>query len=207
MSKETAHQLGTPISSLMAWVELLKLKQVDESIVDELNRDVERLNTIADRFSKVGSEPNLQAENLVLVIDHFIEYMKKRSSKNVQFEIKTTLKQTTSANLNVPLFEWVIENLCKNAIDAMDGKGKITIDIFENDKNIFVDFSDTGKGIPKGKLKTVFEPGFTTKKRGWGLGLSLCKRIIENYHKGKISVKKSDPNAGTTFQIVLNHSN
>ena len=206
MSKETAHQLGTPISSLMAWVELLKLKQVDESIVDELNRDVERLNTIADRFSKVGSEPNLQAENLVLVIDHFIEYMKKRSSKNVQFEIKTTLKQTTSANLNVPLFEWVIENLCKNAIDAMDGKGKITIDIFENDKNIFVDFSDTGKGIPKGKLKTVFEPGFTTKKRGWGLGLSLCKRIIENYHKGKISVKKSDPNAGTTFQIVLNHS-
>jgi signal transduction histidine kinase len=207
MSKETAHQLGTPISSLMAWVELLKSKQVDESIVTELNRDVDRLNTIAERFSKVGSEPSLQAENIVQVIENFIDYMKKRSSKNITFEIKSTLNESTMANLNVPLFEWVIENLCKNAIDAMDGKGKINIDIFENEKNIIIDFSDTGKGIPKGKLKTVFEPGFTTKKRGWGLGLSLCKRIIENYHKGKISVKKSEPNQGTTFRIVLNHGN
>lgn len=205
MSKETAHQLGTPISSLMAWVELLKSKKVDESIVTELNRDVDRLNTIAERFSKVGSEPSLQAENIVQVIENFIDYMKKRSSKNITFEIKSSLKESTMANLNVPLFEWVIENLCKNAIDAMDGKGKINIDIFENEKNIIIDFSDTGKGIPKGKLKTVFEPGFTTKKRGWGLGLSLCKRIIENYHKGKISVKKSEPNQGTIFRIVLNH--
>ena len=204
MSKETAHQLGTPISSLMAWIELLKARQVDESIVNELNRDVERLNTIAERFSKIGSEPKLEPENIVLVLENFMEYMKKRSSKNVQFEIKNSLKQTTTANLNVPLFEWVIENLCKNAIDAMDGKGRIDIDVSEIGNNIIMDFSDTGKGIPKGKLKTVFEPGFTTKKRGWGLGLSLCKRIIENYHNGKIFVKKSEPHSGTTFRIILN---
>ena len=204
MSKETAHQLGTPISSLMAWIELLKAKQVDESIVNELNRDVERLNTIAERFSKIGSEPKLEDENIIIVIENFIEYMKKRSSKNIQFEIKSSLKQNTTAKLNVPLFEWVIENLCKNAIDAMGGKGNIDIEISESEKNIIIDFSDTGKGIPKGKLKTVFEPGFTTKKRGWGLGLSLCKRIIENYHNGKIFVKKSDINSGTTFRLILN---
>jgi signal transduction histidine kinase len=203
MSKETAHQLGTPISSLMAWIELLKAKQVDESIVIELKRDVERLNTIAERFSKIGSEPKLENENIIIVLESFIEYMKKRSSKNIRFEIKSSLKENTTAKLNIPLFEWVIENLCKNAIDAMDGKGKIEIEVFESEKNIIIDFSDTGKGIPKGKLKTVFEPGFTTKKRGWGLGLSLCKRIIENYHNGKIFVKKSDANSGTTFRLIL----
>ncbi len=203
MSKETAHQLGTPLSSLMAWMEILKSKGIDESTLIEINRDVDRLNTITDRFSKIGSKPSLQNENLALVLEHAVDYIKLRTSKNVQFIINNNHKTPVMANVSVPLFEWVIENLCKNAVDAMDGKGNITIEITDATQFVYIDVSDTGKGIPKGQSKAVFEPGFTTKKRGWGLGLSLCKRIIENYHSGKIFVKRTDVN-GTTFRIVLN---
>ncbi len=203
MSKETAHQLGTPLSSLMAWMEILKSK-VDESTLRELNRDIERLNMITERFSKIGSKPNLQKEDLGLALSQSIDYMRQRTSKNVEFELKFPEKVIVHANLSVPLFEWVIENLCKNAVDSMDGKGKITVEITDAIQFAYVDITDTGKGIPKGKNKTVFEPGFTTKQRGWGLGLSLCKRIIENYHGGKIFVKWTESGKGTTFRIVLN---
>lgn len=203
MSKETAHQLGTPLSSLMAWMELLKGQGVDETTLKEIHRDVDRLNTITDRFSKIGSRPNLQNEDVTKVLEHSVDYIKLRTSKNVQFSLINNQK-SVQAKLSVPLFEWVIENLCKNAIDAMDGKGSITVEITDATQFVYIDITDTGKGIPKGKTKTVFEPGFTTKQRGWGLGLSLCKRIIENYHNGKIFVKRSEPGAGTTFRIVLN---
>jgi signal transduction histidine kinase len=204
MSKETAHQLGTPLSSLMAWVELLKAQGVDDAIIHELNRDVDRLNTITERFSKIGSVPNMQSEDIRQVLEHAVDYIKLRTSRNVSFSINCTEKRPVHAKISIPLFEWVVENLCKNSVDAMDGKGSITIDITDATQFVYIDFTDTGKGIPKGKMKTVFEPGFTTKQRGWGLGLSLCKRIIENYHNGKIFVKRSEPNAGTTFRIVLN---
>jgi signal transduction histidine kinase len=204
MSKETAHQLGTPLSSLMAWVELLKAQGVEDSIIHELNRDVDRLNTITERFSKIGSVPNMQSEDIRQVLEHAVDYIKLRTSRNVSFSINCSEKHPIYAKISIPLFEWVVENLCKNSVDAMDGKGSITIDITDATQFVYIDFTDTGKGIPKGKIKTVFEPGFTTKQRGWGLGLSLCKRIIENYHNGKIFVKRSEPNTGTTFRIVLN---
>jgi len=204
MSKETAHQLGTPLSSLLAWVELLKAQGIEDSIIIELNRDLDRLNTITERFSKIGSVPNMQGEDIKHVLEHAIDYIKQRTSKNVNFSINCNEKLPITAKISVPLFEWVVENLCKNAVDAMDGKGSITIDITDATQFVYIDFTDTGKGIPKGKNKTVFEPGFTTKPRGWGLGLSLCKRIIENYHDGKIFVKRSDPTTGSTFRIVLN---
>lgn len=204
MSKETAHQLGTPLSSLMAWVELLKAQGVDEAIINELNRDVDRLNTITERFSKIGSVPNMQSENIYEVLEHAVDYIKLRTSRNVSFAVRCEEKRPVSAKISIPLFEWVIENLCKNAVDAMDGKGSITVDITDATQFVYIDVTDTGKGIPKSKMKTVFEPGFTTKQRGWGLGLSLCKRIIENYHNGKIFVKRSEPGVGTTFRIVLN---
>ncbi|MCD6068459.1 MAG: hypothetical protein K0S33_3285 [Bacteroidetes bacterium] len=204
MSKETAHQLGTPLSSLMAWVEILKGQGVEDSIIHELNRDVDRLNTITERFSKIGSVPNMQSENIGEVLEHAVDYIKLRTSRNVVFTIKCEEKRPVQAKISIPLFEWVIENLCKNAVDAMDGKGTITLDITDATQFVYIDVTDTGKGIPKGKIKTVFEPGYTTKQRGWGLGLSLCKRIIENYHAGKIFVKRSEPNVGTTFRIVLN---
>lgn len=203
MSKETAHQLGTPLSSLMAWVEVLKMKGIDEELLNELNRDIDRLNTITERFSKIGSAPVLQNEPILSVLEHTIDYIKIRSSKNVIFQLNNESPQPLSAKINIPLFEWVIENICKNAIDAMNGKGTILISVVELSEAICIDISDTGKGIPKSKMKAVFEPGFTTKKRGWGLGLSLCKRIIENYHNGKIFVKKSELNVGTTFRILL----
>jgi signal transduction histidine kinase len=203
MSKETAHQLGTPLSSLMAWMELLKAQGVDDATLKEINRDVDRLNTITERFSKIGSKPNLQNEDVIEVLEHSVDYIKLRTSKNVQFTVINNQK-SVQAKLSVPLFEWVIENLCKNAIDAMDGKGSINIEITDATQFVYIDVTDTGKGIPKGKNKTVFEPGFTTKQRGWGLGLSLTKRIIENYHNGKIFVKRSEPGVGTTFRIVLN---
>lgn len=204
MSKETAHQLGTPLSSLMAWVELLKAQGIEESTITELNRDLDRLNTITERFSKIGSVPNMQSENMQQVLEHAVDYIKQRTSKNVNFTINCQEKLPIKAKISVPLFEWVVENLCKNAVDAMDGKGSINIEITDATQFVYIDFADTGKGIPKGKNKTVFEPGFTTKQRGWGLGLSLCKRIIENYHNGKIFVKRSEPGQGTTFRIVLN---
>lgn len=203
MSKETAHQLGTPLSSLMGWNEHLRSIGVDENIVNEMNRDINRLNTITERFSKIGSQPTLQEENICAVINQAADYLKQRTSKNVKYEVILPNKEL-HVQLSVPLFEWVIENLCKNAVDAMDGKGQITIVVEEVPEGIAIDISDTGKGIPKSKFKTVFEPGFTTKQRGWGLGLSLCKRIIENYHQGKIFVQNSEINKGTTFRILLN---
>ncbi len=204
MSKETAHQLGTPLSSLMAWMEILKVQGIDEGTLKEINRDVDRLNTITERFSKIGSKPSLQQENVLEVLTHAVDYIKQRTSKNVQFQVSAAQKTEIKVPMSVPLFEWVVENLCKNAVDAMDGKGSILIEVSDATQFVYIDFTDTGKGIPKGQTKAVFEPGYTTKKRGWGLGLSLCKRIIENYHRGKIFVKRSEPGNGCTFRIVLN---
>lgn len=202
MSKETAHQLGTPLSSLMAWNEHLLSLGVDENIIVEMQQDVKRLNMITDRFSKIGSQPALATENVNDVLIESIDYLKKRTSRNVNYELKLPEEQL-QANLSRPLFEWVIENLCKNAVDAMDGKGRITVEMWGIPEGLIINVIDTGKGIPKSKFTTVFEPGFTTKSRGWGLGLSLCKRIIETYHKGKIYVFNSEPNRGTTFRIEM----
>jgi signal transduction histidine kinase len=202
MSKETAHQLGTPLSSLMAWNEHLRELGIDEKIVDEMQRDVKRLNTITDRFSKIGSQPVLTLENVNEILSNSVEYLKSRTSKNVKFNLEFP-KENLQAHLSVPLFEWVIENICKNAVDSMDGKGEITVTLTDIPEALYIDIKDTGKGISKSKFKTVFEPGYTTKQRGWGLGLSLCKRIIENYHGGKIYVLNSDQHKGTTFRIEL----
>lgn len=201
MSKETAHQLGTPLSSLMAWIDHLKAGGMDESIVTEMNRDVMRLNMITERFSKIGSQPTLHDEDVCQVVKNAMEYLKQRTSKNVNYSLEIPDTEIR-AQLSVPLFEWVIENICKNAVDAMDGKGEFRVTIIDIPEGVAIDLKDTGKGIPKSKHKSVFKPGYTTKKRGWGLGLSLCKRIIENYHDGKIFVLNSDER-GTTFRIVL----
>ncbi|MBQ0156558.1 MAG: HAMP domain-containing histidine kinase [Bacteroidales bacterium] len=203
LSKETAHQLGTPISSLMAWVELLKGMDVDASVAQEIGKDVNRLQTIANRFSKIGSKPECTPVALNEVIDNALSYMRGRVSRRVNITCHYEKELPYNAELNVPLFEWVIENLCKNAIDAMDGNGSIHVEVSENDSKYIVDVSDTGKGIPKSKFKTVFEPGFTTKSRGWGLGLSLAKRIMEEYHHGKIYVLNSTQGVGTTFRIEV----
>lgn len=203
MAKETAHQLGTPLSSLMAWVELLKMRGIDEETTTEVEKDLNRLTTITERFSKIGSKPTLYKENLKQVLENAVQYIKNRTSSKISFEIKTNHDHEVMVPLNVPLFEWVIENLCKNAIDAMGNTGAITISITDQKQFVYVDITDTGKGIAKTKFKTVFKPGFTTKSRGWGLGLSLAKRIIENYHLGQIFIKSSEPNKGTTFRIVL----
>lgn len=204
MSKETAHQLGTPISSLMAWIELLKLQNVDETLVKEFEKDTQRLEKITERFSKIGSKPELLQLNIVDVLHSTISYLKTRSSDKVKYETLFADNDVIKAPLNAALFSWVLENLCKNAIDAMDNNGKITIALKEKENVINIDVSDTGKGIHKSQHKTVFNPGYSTKKRGWGLGLSLAKRIIENYHSGKIFVKSSEVGKGTTFRIVLN---
>ncbi|MCC6691674.1 MAG: HAMP domain-containing histidine kinase [Bacteroidia bacterium] len=204
MAKETAHQLGTPLSSLMAWVEYLKTKNIGNDTIDELEKDVKRLETITERFSKIGSAPKLEQENIYTVMEQAINYLKTRTSKNVLYSIESDRKNTITAKLNVPLFAWVIENLCRNAVDAMNGSGAITITIYDQTQYVYIDITDTGSGIAKSKYKTIFKPGFTTKQRGWGLGLSLCKRIIENYHSGEIFVKSSELNKGTTFRIVLN---
>jgi signal transduction histidine kinase len=203
MSKETAHQLGTPISSLLAWLELMKMRGMDKEMVTEIEKDVSRLETITDRFSKVGSAPALQKENLNEVVKHILDYIKSRSSEKVSFYISSPQKDAIYADINIPLFEWVMENLLKNAVDAMNGSGSITISLQDQQQFVYVDVTDTGKGVPKGKFKTIFKPGYTTKSRGWGLGLSLAKRIIEEYHAGQIFVKSSDINKGTTFRIVL----
>ncbi len=203
LSKETAHQLGTPISSLIAWIELLKLKEEDKVLVAEVEKDVKRLETITERFSKIGSAPVMTKTNIVGILNNSVNYVKNRSSDRVVFEINFAPDDETIVPLNVALFEWVIENLCKNAIDAMNGSGIISVSLTDHIQVIYIDISDTGKGIPKSKYKTIFQPGFTTKKRGWGLGLSLAKRIIEIYHSGKIFVKNSEINVGTTFRIVL----
>ena len=204
MAKETAHQLGTPLSSLIAWLEYLRSKGLDHETAVEIEKDIKRLETITDRFSKIGSVPKLDKVDLIGVLSESVNYIKLRTSKNVLFTIDAGNQKGVIAQLNVPLFEWVIENLCKNAVDAMTGNGKITITVSDQTQFVYIDITDTGKGIPKSKYKTVFEPGYTTKRRGWGLGLSLTKRIVENYHSGKIFVKNSDIDKGTTFRIVLN---
>jgi signal transduction histidine kinase len=203
MAKETAHQLGTPTSSLLAWIDLLKLKTTDTPLIEEMGKDVARLKMIADRFSKIGATPDLEPVNLPQHIQNTVDYLKLRSSKQVTFDIKNQLSDNLKVAINPVLFEWVIENICKNAIDSMGGKGSITISLTQNKKNVQVDIKDTGKGIVRKNFKTVFEPGFTTKKRGWGLGLTLVKRIIEHYHHGKVFVADSQHNEGTTFRIWL----
>ena len=202
LSKETAHQLGTPISSLMAWTTVLKEKYPTDELLPEMERDVARLQRVAERFSKIGSLPEPTSEDLVEVIDRAVEYVKRRSPTQVTYTMDFP-KRPLLVRMNAPLIEWVVENLCKNAIDAMNGSGSISITISQSESKAFVEISDTGKGIPKSKHKRVFEPGYTTKKRGWGLGLSLAKRIMEQYHKGRIFVKQSAPGKGTTFRIEL----
>ena len=201
LAKETAHQIGTPLSSLMGWIEILKAENNPDIPVEEIEKDVQRLNVISQRFSKIGSIPKLEPQDVVEITKHTVHYIKSRTSRLVKISLKTPEK--LQALLNEQLYSWVIENMVKNAIDAMEGKGDITIEISDNDQQVFIDISDTGKGIPTSKFKQIFQPGYTTKKRGWGLGLSLSKRIIEQYHKGKIFVKKSVLNEGTTFRIVL----
>lgn len=203
LSKETAHQLGTPISSLLAWVEILKTKYSEDKMIVEMNKDVNRLRIIAERFSKIGSKPELEHVFLGKTLDNAIAYMKNRTSSKVNVEVFYNIASDTKVALNVHLFEWVIENLYKNAVDAMDGEGEIRINISSQNDYYQIDVSDTGKGIPASKLNAVFQPGYTTKKRGWGLGLSLVKRIVEDYHHGKIFVKESELDKGTTFRIQL----
>lgn len=202
LSRETAHQLGTPISSLMAWTEILRESYPEETIVDDLGCDVERLQLIAERFSKMGSAPEYTLQNLVTVTNHALHYMQRRTSGRVQIRLQAP-EFPIMVRLNAPLLEWVIENLCKNAIDAMSGIGQITVTLSGGAKEALIEVSDTGKGIPKSQFKRVFRPGFTTKKRGWGLGLSLARRIVEEYHGGSITIKSSEVGVGTTFAIRL----
>ncbi|MFK7755456.1 MAG: PAS domain-containing sensor histidine kinase [Flavobacteriales bacterium] len=202
MAKETAHQLGTPLSSLMAWMMLLEEENVDKTVLSEMSKDITRLSTVTDRFSKIGSTPELIEVDLNDVVGATYLYLKTRLSKKVEFTY-TPLTVKAPVKISKPLFSWVLENLFKNAVDAMDGVGKLSIDLCEEPNGWVIDISDSGKGIPKSSFKTVFSPGFTTKKRGWGLGLSLTKRIVEEYHKGKIMVYKSELNEGTTFRIIM----
>lgn len=203
MAKETAHQLGTPVSSLEGWVEMLKETSGNEKIVQELSKDVDRLRLVSDRFGKIGSTPNLEEIDLVSQIKSMVDYMKKRAAGKINFSVDTHGQDKIIGKVSAPLFDWVIENLLKNALDAMDGKGSIALDINEGPNDVIIDITDSGKGISKQHIANVFKPGFTTKKRGWGLGLSLARRIIEQYHKGQIFVKQSEIGKGTTFRIVL----
>lgn len=202
MAKETAHQIGTPLSSLVGWSEILKAEQVNPEYLVEIEKDINRLQTITERFSKIGSVPNLDEQDIVAATKESYQYLKSRSSKLINFEISVP-NETIFVKLNEPLYSWTIENLVKNAIDAMKGKGTLTIHIEKDQKFVHILISDTGKGISKNLFKTIFEPGYTSKKRGWGLGLSLSKRIIEDYHQGKIKVKHSEIGKGTTMQISL----
>ncbi|MDP4280719.1 MAG: HAMP domain-containing sensor histidine kinase [Bacteroidota bacterium] len=203
MAKETAHQLGTPLSSMMAWVELLQLKGIDEETLNEIRKDVRRLEVITDRFSKIGSAARVEPVNVVQVVNDAVSYLRSRTSSHVVFEVNPIPPAEIIVPLNTHLFEWVIENLIKNAVDAMEGKGIVKIEIKDDPSVVTIDVSDTGKGIPKSRFKTIFNPGFTSKQRGWGLGLTLSRRIIDNYHKGRIFVKSSVLNKGTTFRIQL----
>jgi signal transduction histidine kinase len=206
MAKETAHQLGTPLSSLMAWVEVIREDEDmrQKGVVEELEKDIQKLRMVTERFSSIGSVPSLKRENVVLLVQNVVKYLRPRVSSKVKIDV-FTLSENIFANVHAPLFEWVIENLCKNAVDAMGNSGTIAIKILRgNEGKVFIDVSDTGKGIPRSKINMVFRPGFTTKKRGWGLGLTLAKRIIDSYHDGKIYVKSSEENEGTTFRIILN---
>ena len=203
MAKETAHQLGTPLSSLMGWLEYLKSTGLEESTAIEIAKDIHRLETVTDRFSKIGAKPILTSAPVKEVVEKSLQYLQSRVSKKIEVTFECDCDEHTLLPLNQPLFEWVIENIVKNAVDAMDGEGKLGVKITEKGKFISIDIEDNGKGIPGGDFKRIFRPGFTTKTRGWGLGLSLAKRIIEQYHKGKIFVKKSEIGQGTTFRISL----
>ena len=203
MAKETAHQLGTPVSSLQGWVEMLKQNPDNSKIVPELEKDVSRLQLVSDRFGKIGSSPQLEKHNVASQVISMVDYMKKRAPGKVNFSINTNNEKEIFASISPPLFDWVIENLLKNSLDAMEGTGEIKINIENLPDKVYIDLKDTGKGIPLAMQQKVFKPGFTTKKRGWGLGLSLSKRIIEQYHKGEIFIKNSEPGKGTTFRIVL----
>jgi signal transduction histidine kinase len=206
LAKETAHQLGTPLSSLMAWIEYFKTdpKFADDEVIPELEKDVERLEMITARFSNIGSVPIMKPESLYEVLQHITNYLQRRISSKIRINIKGE-KDLPPVSINKHLFEWVIENICKNAVDAMSGTGEININLkLQTGNKIIIDIADNGKGISKSNLSRVFEPGFSTKKRGWGLGLTLAKRIIENYHRGKIFIKQSEINKGTTFRIILN---
>ncbi|MEO0332669.1 MAG: HAMP domain-containing sensor histidine kinase [Bacteroidota bacterium] len=203
--KETAHQLGTPLSSLMAWVEYFRADPdtYDPSIIEEMDKDINRLNMVTSRFSSIGSMPALSEANLYQILTNSVGYLQNRISTKVRLTLKSDITNIP-VRINASLFEWVIENICKNAVDAMSGVGDLTIQVTQNHpEQVMIDITDTGKGIHKSKIKQVFTPGYTTKKRGWGLGLSLAQRIVENYHKGKIYVKQSEVNVGTTFRIVL----
>ena len=204
LAKETAHQLGTPVTSLEGWVEMLRDTPGNEKIVPEIEKDVDRLKLISDRFGKIGSTPKLEPKNIVYQVSNMIGYIKKRASGRVTFSFDTHGEQQIQAMVSPPLFDWVIENLLKNALDAMEGKGNIHVSIANQDEAIVIDVTDNGKGISKQNIANVFKPGFTTKKRGWGLGLTLTRRIVEQYHKGKIFVKESELGRGTTFRIILN---
>ena len=202
LSKETAHQLGTPVSSLMAWVEMLKEQYPDDDLLPEMDKDVKRLQLIAERFSKIGSLPEPVAASMNEVLAHVVDYMDRRTSSQVQM-IRQLPDNEVIVKMNASLFEWVIENLCKNAVDAMEGKGTITLTLMEESDRVVIEVQDTGKGIRKKDINNVFTPGFTTKKRGWGLGLSLARRIVEEYHRGRIFVKHSELGKGTTFRIEM----
>ena len=203
LSKETAHQLGTPISSLMAWMEIMKEAYPDDKLLSEMDNDVKRLQLIADRFSKIGSQPTPEQADLIAVLQRVVAYMDSRTSRTVVIMLHASAEKVM-LNLNVSLFEWVIENLCKNAVDALEGRsGRIDIYVMQKEQTVVIDLVDTGKGIRQKDMKNVFRPGFTTKQRGWGLGLSLARRIVEEYHHGKIFVKQSEVGQGTTFRIVL----
>lgn len=203
MAKETAHQIGTPLSSLLGWIAILKQEKSNDQYIEEIEKDVYRLNIIANRFSKIGSLPKLTRLNIVSITKKAYQYLEYRSSSQISFKFESSAEEIFS-ELNEELFSWVIENLIKNAIDAMMGKGALTVSIQSDAKKIRIDISDTGKGISKSQFKKIFNPGYTTKKRGWGLGLSLSKRIIEDYHNGQIFIKKSEINTGTTVQVLLN---
>jgi len=203
MSKETAHQLGTPTSSLAGWIEILQIKHPEITITEELARDLARLEKVTERFSKIGSKPDLSKENIIAVINQTTDYLKLRTSSKVAITIQTGRIGELFVPINSALFSWVIENVCKNAIDAITGEGEIMITISENEQTAFIDISDNGKGIPKSAMKKIFKPGYTTKKTGWGLGLSLAKRIIEEYHDGKIFVRHSELGKGSSIRIVM----
>jgi signal transduction histidine kinase len=204
MAKETAHQLGTPVSSLEGWVEMLRENPASEKIAHELEKDVNRLRLVSDRFGKIGSTPQLEEMDVIAQVKQMVDYMKKRATGKINFTVNTNSNDVLIAHISAPLFDWVIENLLKNALDAMEGKGGITMDLKGDGNLVTIDVTDTGKGISKQNIARVFNPGFTTKKRGWGLGLSLSRRIIQQYHKGQLFVKHSEPGKGTTFRIVLN---
>ncbi len=203
MAKETAHQLGTPLSSLQGWVEMLKDMEGNETIALEMSKDVDRLKLVSDRFGKIGSIPQLEEANVLQQVEQMVAYIKRRASEKVVFTVASNQETEVPVMINPPLFDWVIENLLKNALDAMEGRGSIAVNVRNDTAQVIIDITDSGKGIAGKNLSKVFKPGFTTKKRGWGLGLSLSKRIIEQYHKGELFVKNSEPGKGTTFRIVL----